>query len=76
VSDWQPIDTAPVGEDVLIHSPDAECEVYIAHRFEADDDWYPQHETVNDGAPYEIAFTHWMPLPDAPRSSKLNNQQN
>lgn len=67
---WQHIETAPAGEDVLLFVPDNEDKVIVAHRFNGDDDpncWYPQHESQFRGDPYmEITPTHWMPLPDPP----------
>ena len=66
VSGWQPIETAPVGEDVALYSPDSDCPVVIGHLFKPGDDWYPQHETTFHGGCFDIGFTHWQPLPEPP----------
>lgn len=74
VEGWQPIETAPKGELVLIHSPDAAdwYSVCIAHfvpsQFPGDEDaWYSQEEDITQ--PIDAWPTHWMPLPDVPEAT-------
>lgn len=65
---WKTIDCAPVGEDVILFSPDGSPEILVGHRFGdgPDEDWYPQHEAYLKGRPFDIGFTHWMELPEHP----------
>lgn len=67
-TDWRLIETAPAGEDVILYSPDADPEILVGHRFRVgdDEDWYPQHESYKNGMPFDVGFTHWMPLPEPP----------
>lgn len=68
---WQPIESAPRGEAVLIYSPDAEYpSVMLAelNEFVGDPDpdrWYDRWNT--SGAPIDADPTHWMPLPEPPQ---------
>jgi hypothetical protein len=72
VSAWQPIETAPKGEAVvLISSPAWPPEGRVERRpavicsYFSDGDWrYMDHRRVS-GRP-----THWMPLPDAPDAAR------
>jgi len=64
---WQPIESAPKDEDVLIYMPDdGETEIAIGHCFGDDDCWYPADEAICDGGPWPFQPTHWMPLPPPP----------
>jgi hypothetical protein len=70
---WQPIETAPHGDDVLVFCPDAsEPGIVVAALLTFDDgeggeafvDWHDVwRETELDVEP-----THWMPLPSRPGS--------
>lgn len=66
---WQPIETAPEGEDVIAFFPDAneECQRMIAHRL--DGDWYPQDASIGESID-DVQPTHWMPLPAPPADSQ------
>lgn len=70
---WQPITTAPHGEDVLAFFPDAaeDTQIMICHFIKFDDDpsdegdWYEQNvDRCPD--PLPVQPTHWMPLPNVP----------
>lgn len=65
---WQPIETAPKDEDVLLYLPDdGETEVAVGH--EAEGNWYPQDVSTLGGRPFPFQPTHWQPLPPPPTSS-------
>lgn len=68
---WQPIETAPTDEDVLLYFPthDAASAVLICHQFEDADGWYHQNA---DQSPDELTEqpTHWMPLPSPPQAQR------
>ena len=62
VESWQPIETAPSGESVLVYgapTPKQMGEWYVATNF--DGAW----EQPNGAWP-DVQPTHWMPLPAAP----------
>lgn len=64
--EWQPIETAPKDEPVLIYIEGAGegLEYEIAHCSSDDpDDWY---SSVHLGQPIDMPPTHWMALPKAP----------
>jgi hypothetical protein len=77
-AEWQPIDTAPVGESVLIYIPNADHYgegIYRALLIESD--WmkdgngkHPRHwQTTGLHIGRDCVSqlpTHWMPLPDPP----------
>jgi hypothetical protein len=58
---WQPIETAPEEEDILICKlyDDGSSRIEIAQR--EGEDWYALHDIVMADP------THWMPLPTPPR---------
>ena len=56
MSEWQPIETAPKGESVLVVYDPGDSDRFIAIDFRCGDGWY--------GRTYPP--THWMPLPDLP----------
>jgi hypothetical protein len=64
---WQPIETAPRDESVLVYIRDAaqgrEYEIAHCSSDDPDADWYLS--TVC-GPPIDVPPTHWMRLPDAP----------
>lgn len=68
--DWQPIATAPPGEDILGFFPDADTPVMIVHSFDPDDgagrEWYEQNADLCPDA-LIVEPTHWMPLPAPPK---------
>lgn len=67
---WGDIETAPKdGTDLLVFSGEADTPVMIGHwseaedrKFAADDGWY-ERET---GYYFDVAITHWQPLPAPP----------
>lgn len=61
---WQPIETAPDNQDVLVYCPDAseEARIMICHFFLGD--WHEQNPSI--GAPLDVEPSHWMPLPSLP----------
>ena len=55
VSDWQKIETAPTdGRKILVYSPTGAIEIAVWGNWRA--------------GSYDY-FSHWMPLPEAPKSS-------
>lgn len=78
MSEWQPIETAPVGESVLVYIPNADHYgegVYRALLIESDwktdkDGKHPRHwqtTGLHHGRDCLSQLpTHWMPLPDPP----------
>lgn len=66
---WQPIETAPRGEDVLI-VVDGEVSVgSMTNGLSGDDSWYWM---TLEGAPMVDVPTHWMPLPCPPEVSEAD----
>lgn len=72
MTEWQPIETAPTNEYVLVYCPDAEeySRILICARlvFEGDTDppdWYEINCDVRPN-PIDVDATHWMPLPTPP----------
>ena len=67
MSGWQPIETAPKDEAVIVFLTDAAhgMTIEIAHRSsnDPDGDWYA---ATHDGPPIDVRPTHWMPLPEPP----------
>lgn len=68
---WQPIATAPHdGTSVLVYAPANKCAYYDRHQRPcwSVDHW---HYTTHGAGWYKQApdtpWTHWMPLPEAPR---------
>jgi len=66
---WQPIETAPDREEVLIWEPlggEPDGMIYIAIRYpmQRGDDPPGWYESGNEISP--MAPSHWMPLPDPP----------
>ena len=64
MTDWQPIETAPVGQYVLGYYPDDPwAPVWtVIQEF---GEWYGDHHTSKSGT-YRKAPTHWMPHPEPP----------
>lgn len=59
MGNWQPIETAPDGEPVLIYLAPIDA-VHMAHR--ADTVWY-----CSGGTKFPAScITHWMPVPAPP----------
>jgi hypothetical protein len=69
---WQPIETAPKGECVLLFSPDAAdwYSVCVGYAISDEDGvaWYSQEESV--GQPIDAQPSHWMPLPEPPEAKQ------
>lgn len=62
VKDWQPIETAPKDEYVLIKTPFYECRAFFDT---ADGEWFfPRYN--NEYWEVTEPVLNWMPLPDAP----------
>lgn len=71
--EWQPIETAPKNEYVLVFCPGAEeasqimiCGLLV---FEGDPDppdWY-ELNCDERPSPLDVDVTHWMPLPNPPK---------
>jgi hypothetical protein len=66
MSDWQPIETAPMDTDVLLFEPDSY--IFVGSGWES---------AFNDDDPYWCASggprsfpTHWMHLPELPELPK------
>jgi hypothetical protein len=57
---WRPIDTAPLGIDVLTYSPNGEDGIDIAFKSNSETPWRAARcaDGLNISTP-----THWMPLP-------------
>lgn len=67
MSQWQPIETAPIGDFILIYGEDAgEPRVYAA--FYDDDDWFDSEASSKSLTSFGWFPTHWMPLPDPPKT--------
>jgi hypothetical protein len=67
MTDWQPIETAPYDEPILV------CDKWTAGGFHRVVYWDHEpknpgwHWSTSDGPTFhKTAFTHWMPLPDPP----------
>lgn len=81
VQGWQPIETAPVNQSVLVYIPNAEHYgegIYRAIWIESNYEWlspeqYPRHwQTTGLHCGRDCCSqlpTHWMPLPEPPRLS-------
>lgn len=72
MSEWQPIETAPRNEYVLVFCPDASewTQIMICGllEFEGDPDppdWYELNADARPD-PLDVGPTHWMPLPERP----------
>lgn len=62
MSEWQPIETVPKDEDVIVYGP--KIGIIVA----ALDLGFPFPWFTLDGPSYaQDAFTHWMPLPEPPK---------
>jgi hypothetical protein len=58
---WQPIETAPNLENVLLCKPSMAPAYAIGYRSSIDGEW-----KVGPFQPLS-GFTHWMPLPEPPK---------
>lgn len=63
---WQPIETAPEREPVLAYFKELD-DNYIAVAAREDGDWWT--DTCGEFMEANTSPTHWMPLPDTPRSA-------
>lgn len=67
VSEWQPIETAPLNKWVLLYWPHwSDLPVigrYVRHRSRIVMHWQSDQIISDEGA----APTHWMPLPEPPK---------
>jgi hypothetical protein len=61
---WQPIETVPNGEDVLLFVPKIGVVIAMQCGEENDVPKYLDWNAYDPGTP-----THWMPLPDPPINS-------
>lgn len=70
MSTWQPIETAPDNQRVLVFDTDYAIRIAIKEG----DDWWSGYDCYgNDVELYCI--THWMPLPAPPTSAPAANTQ-
>lgn len=65
---WQPIETAPVEDRVLIFRPSVFDEDRIFHASLDSDGWWTVHDGKHDHNLRGAQPTHWMPLPAAPEA--------
>lgn len=78
---WQPIETAPKGQIVLVHYKNSlgngrtmRARYYLSETLDsdstesgwADEGWYEESEAYEYLMPLDHEPTHWMPLPAAP----------
>lgn len=56
MSEWQPIETAPAGKDILLCWPDGEQRV----------GYFNGNGWLCDGVSFDSDPAYWMPLPPAP----------
>jgi hypothetical protein len=64
---WQPIETAPEHEAILVYGKSAPYDIIRIAMQDIGNEWWIEHEPF----PYEeVEFTHWMPLPEPPKSKK------
>ncbi len=59
MSEWQPIETAPIGQEVLVYVPRRLGALYAGARLTGTQWW---SRNLGDLKP-----THWMPLPEPPK---------
>lgn len=66
--DWLPIDSAPIGDDLLLYCP---------HRHQTNPERIEVGYAANGRGSYHAWATHWMPLPLPPclSESSENEQQ-
>ena len=62
---WQPIETAPYGERILVYNP--VCGIYSSERVDSGE--YPLGIWNGHFGPWYPAPTHWMSLPEPPEST-------
>ncbi len=73
MSDWQPIETAPKGVELLLYEPDVpdDCPLFLLGSYVDFGDAVPEgyHSGWFDTMTgrYEIHPSHWMPLPEPPK---------
>ena len=65
---WQPIETAPKDETLILgFDPNADCPIYVIRWFSLNDETGPGYWIEAGGEEYESWNpTHWMPLPKPP----------
>lgn len=66
MAEWQSINTAPEGEDVIVFIPDARADYQRMVCHLIDGDWY-QQDVDQCPDPLELKPTCWMRLPEAPK---------
>lgn len=65
-TDWQPIETAPKYEIVIVYAGDVGVGMKVSGK---DEDWWTYDPHEIDPSPCEIINpSHWMPLPSPPES--------
>jgi hypothetical protein len=70
VSEWQPIETAPLSRAVLVYIPSRYPSVYRAIQLESFTN-VPRWHSVAWSCGSDVdarLMTHWMPLPDPPEA--------
>lgn len=63
--DWQPIETAPEGQDVIVATPDRLSDEWHIHTAWRSGDRWSRSNIAS--LPSTVQPTYWMPLPDPPR---------
>lgn len=66
--EWQPIETSPIGEDVLVFFPELvdAYQIMVCHRFPDEPSAWYQQDADNCPDAVNTFPTHWMPLPAPP----------
>lgn len=75
MSDWQPIETAPKDQTILLYRPTASSYARIApgewddqrHHARPTPHWMSWHRLALVSDNKEHSPTHWMPLPEPPK---------
>ena len=72
--EWQPIETAPINDEVLVYNPKFGVLIgWINHNLDAQKPRpYWVYDNVNKSKKESRAYppTHWMPLPEPPETSR------
>lgn len=58
VEEWQPIETAPKDQHILIYTPHLACQIV---------GWWSANSGWGNNAFERVKATHWMPLPESPK---------
>lgn len=77
MSEWQPIETAPKDKRILLYRPTApEWWMVMGGRYDSDEYaknpkpyWSTDNWSLGKTEQRQNAPTHWMPLPEPPKSA-------